>query len=265
MYRVNATALPKIFFHATILHTGSWGHAEVTKPHHLLVLSNDGTFEISLLGKTFEMTRDQALFIPRNTPYSLKSHGTIEHVVIHFDADIEEQCETRTDRDSSELSFNIPLFIKADTALRLKIERAAMLGEDDAVAAVERSIALLRALLSMTALNISTTESHLVHKIKRYLEENMYEHITLADLSATFGYTKQYLIRIFKSATGKSPILYLNEQRLLKSTAVLLNEEKSIAEVAESCGFDDYNYFSRAFRRRYGVSPREYRKKRLTI
>ena len=65
----------------------------------------------------------------------------------------------------------------------------------------------------------------------------------MEDLSREFGYTKQYLMRLFRRESGKSPIAYLNEIKLLRSTAELANEEKSIAEVAESCGFADYKVY----------------------
>ena len=261
MYKVKAAVLPQISFYGTIVHTGSWGHENVTKQKHLLVLANSGTFHISVLGKTYEMEPDTVLFIPKNTPYSLHSVGTIQHVVLHFDIEIEDAQLNDGHRETSERAFWIPSSIKADVFLRSKIERAAVPASDNTFLEIERSLALMRALLAMASLNESHQESILVKKMKQYLQQHMTERITLEELSRTFGYTKQYLIRIFKRETGRSPIQYLNEQRLFRSTAELLNAEKSIAEVARSCGFDDYNYFSRAFRRQFGFSPREYRKK----
>ena len=263
MYKVNAAFLPNISFYGTISHTNSWGHDDVVKSSHLLVLANEGSFHISFLGRCYEMEKDTVLFIPKNTPYSLKSKGTINHAVIHFDAEITAYDPSIKGKDATSDFFFIPTYIKADITVRSGIERVAELGTDNPLCELKRKVNLLRALMSISALSQSVKESQFVKKIKQYLVDHMAEKVSLEKISVEFGYTKQYLIRVFKKEMGKSPIHYLNEQRLLKSTAELLNEGKSIAEIARECGFDDYNYFSRAFRRRYGMSPREYRKMRI--
>ena len=54
---------------------------------------------------------------------------------------------------------------------------------------------------------------------------------------------------------------YLAELRLLQSAAALTDLTRSVREIALTSGFPDANYFSRAFRRHFGVSPTEYRRR----
>ena len=75
MLIVNADSLPRLTMYGTMLRSGGWGHEAVTKPHHLLVLANTGSFQIHINGRCYPMLRDSALLIPRGTkrPLSIRS------------------------------------------------------------------------------------------------------------------------------------------------------------------------------------------------
>ena len=68
------------------------------------------------------------------------------------------------------------------------------------------------------------------------------------------------LLPVFKKVTGYSPIDYLLHVRLAKAGELLLKTSIPVSEIASDCGFNDSNYFSRQFRKTYGLSPRDYRK-----
>ena len=63
----------------------------------------------------------------------------------------------------------------------------------------------------------------------------------------------------FKREMGVTPLAYLNRIRIRKSKEYLLNTDKPLAEIAALCGFENAYYFSNAFKRWVGVSPREFR------
>ena len=67
----------------------------------------------------------------------------------------------------------------------------------------------------------------------------------------------------FKLMTGSSPVNYLLELRLQKAASLLLLPEFSISEVAQQCGFEDSNYFTRQFRRHFNKSPSTFRRLRV--
>ena len=66
-------------------------------------------------------------------------------------------------------------------------------------------------------------------------------------------------MRWFKNMTGSSFTSYLNERRLVAASILLLDTNDTILSVAESVGFENLSNFNRQFKKRYGVSPRDYR------
>jgi len=93
------------------------------------------------------------------------------------------------------------------------------------------------------------------------LEKEFIKPWTLEDLVNTANMSRGNLIRIFRNATGQTPIEYLIGIRLQRATNFLRNSELPITEIAYQVGFNDSNYFSRLFRERMNASPREYRMK----
>ena len=97
-----------------------------------------------------------------------------------------------------------------------------------------------------------------------YMQTNYNEHITVASLANRVGLSQSYFSRLYNQYMHTSPIDYLIKIRLQKSTELLLNSTISVSEIALKCGFNDFSYFSKCFRQRYGCSPREYMKKNTT-
>lgn len=68
---------------------------------------------------------------------------------------------------------------------------------------------------------------------------------------------------LFAEIVGMSPIVYLNTFRISAACEMLRTTDYSIREVANAVGVEDQLYFSRVFKKQKGVSPREYRAKRV--
>ena len=100
----------------------------------------------------------------------------------------------------------------------------------------------------------------IVASIQLYLYRHLKENISLKDLSDTFFLTKTYLCDIFKEQTGKTILEFLREIRLYKAAELLRKTEETINEVASECGYNDYSYFIRHFKKIYGSTPDQYRK-----
>lgn len=92
------------------------------------------------------------------------------------------------------------------------------------------------------------------------LENRYREHWTIRRMARIAAMAPSTLLPVFKKVTGFSPVQYLLFVRLDKAAELLRGEENPISEVAAACGFSDSNYFSRQFRRRFGQSPRDYRR-----
>lgn len=102
------------------------------------------------------------------------------------------------------------------------------------------------------------TLQRLCQAIERRLDD---PDLTPAKVATAEGISERYLQKLF-GGTGSSFTHYLRERRLQRTCADLCNPAQahhSISEIAFRAGFNDSAHFSRAFRQRFGVSPREYR------
>ena len=103
--------------------------------------------------------------------------------------------------------------------------------------------------------SVGLYEYHLVEPALRHIRDHYASSITLDDLAGKCKVNKHYLCRVFKAVTGKPVMKYLTEYRLHTADAMLTHTEKSISAIAEQCGFDSLNYFSRCYKKLNGFSP----------
>jgi AraC-like DNA-binding protein len=92
-----------------------------------------------------------------------------------------------------------------------------------------------------------------------FLENNFNENINLENLAVMSNMSVRNFQRIFKKATGQSPIDYLIHIRIQKSKILLSESNLQVADIALQAGFNEYNYFSRKFKKSIGISPLKYR------
>lgn len=100
-----------------------------------------------------------------------------------------------------------------------------------------------------------------VARMINYIDENILEKLSLTSISNHVGLTKEYTCNIFKRETGKTLIDYINERKILLAKELILNNEMSLTEVSEYLGFDNYNYFSRLFKKYLQSSPMALKRK----
>lgn len=103
-------------------------------------------------------------------------------------------------------------------------------------------------------------KSEIVDQIIEYIKKHYQEELALTSLAEEFFLAPTYLARKFKNTTGQSVMQYLEEYRIERATEFLSESALPITEVASRVGYNDPNYFSRAFKKIKGVTPKEYRK-----
>ncbi|MDR1655786.1 MAG: helix-turn-helix domain-containing protein, partial [Treponema sp.] len=99
----------------------------------------------------------------------------------------------------------------------------------------------------------------LIPGVIEYLKQNYRNNITLNDLSGHFYVTPSYLSRRFREKTGLTLVEYLEEIRLEKAEEYLTSSDTKITDISEQVGYMDPNYFSKIFKRKYRLSPSDYR------
>ena len=100
---------------------------------------------------------------------------------------------------------------------------------------------------------------HQVEQIHKYMERSYHENITLTALAEEYHMDASYLSRSFSQKYGETIIAFLTRIRMEKAAELMKDPDKKLETISFLVGYDDYNYFSRVFRKKMGCSPRDYR------
>ena len=92
-----------------------------------------------------------------------------------------------------------------------------------------------------------------------YIQANLEQDLALAALGERANLSPAHLQRVFKAEIGESPKAYVTRLRVERAAFCLLAHESPVGEIAAHCGFQGPETFIRAFRRRFGTRPSEYR------
>ncbi len=100
-----------------------------------------------------------------------------------------------------------------------------------------------------------------VKSVHDFLLEHIGEHYTLEELAGRFGLSATMMKACFKGVYGTSVYAYLRTCRFQLAQKLLKDGESTVAEIAARIGYENPNKFSTAFKKEYGISPTEYRKR----
>ncbi len=95
--------------------------------------------------------------------------------------------------------------------------------------------------------------------IVTYINENLSGDLSIDSIASRFYINRYYLMHNFKNQTGYTLHGYILQKRLAKASA-LIKKGLMAANVSEQCGFNDYSTFVRAFKKSFGLSPKQYYK-----
>lgn len=119
------------------------------------------------------------------------------------------------------------------------------------------------------AMNIETADKNVPLNIKgdikvvhEYLVENLKERITVEDLSKKFFISPTTLKNDFKKFYGSGIASHVKEHRLIKAKLLLESTDKGVGEIAGEVGYESQSKFCQAFKKRYGILPKELKKGR---
>jgi len=104
-------------------------------------------------------------------------------------------------------------------------------------------------------------------KVKRailLMEQHVGRSLTLDELAHKLDLSTRQLERLFKAETGKAPQAYAKQVRLRTAAWLLTSSDKTVADIASSCGFSDASHLGREFRKQFGLPPMMYREQRGT-
>lgn len=122
---------------------------------------------------------------------------------------------------------------------------------------------LLKILSIMIKQNIKSTDERnlkLVNSIQTYIKKNYANDLSMDDLTNRFHVSRTYISRLLKKYTGQSFLEYLTDVRFEHVERLITDNKNKQYEIAKMVGYKDFGYYIKVFKKRYGITPNEYRK-----
>lgn len=111
---------------------------------------------------------------------------------------------------------------------------------------------------------ITDRDEELIKKVMTWLEENVADaEVTVDQLAMYVGMGRTSMYTKIKGLTGKSPVELIQDFRMEKATYYLRSGQYSVSETSYKVGFSDPGYFSRSFKKHFGITPAEYIKQNI--
>ncbi len=266
---------------------------ETAGPHwsesNLLLPVTHGRGRVEVGPRTFELTAGDLLHVPWAAPlrYSADREDPFVVIGVHliyapWSAPAAEQpLHTAGDADFTRASMQVPptpqpwrepfvvvpapdsRFFDAAAELAHAFERQDDPDREPRLRALALELLVeLRAQRAGHAEHARHARAGLVRGMASWLELSLARPITRAEIAARAGISESSLAAAFRAVTGRSPIDYLIELRLARARRLLASGNEPIARIGELVGIPDLFYFSKLFKRRIGVSPLAYRRRR---
>lgn len=109
--------------------------------------------------------------------------------------------------------------------------------------------------------NYSASSQARLQLMMQYIHQDFAYNISLSDIADQAKVSKSTALNLFQRYLGISPVTYLINYRLQEAAKLLASTEKKVTVISKDTGFDNVDYFCKAFKKYYKLTPTEYRKK----
>lgn len=228
---------------------------------HGFVFKLNGVSEYDFGGRVLSLEAGGMLYLPKGESYQVRriSQGDSRYILINFDGDISGGSPKLW---SVEGFSNVglirsglaDLWIFGETAERCKCWSV--------------FYHLLSYLATMERAQYAYThQAHIIQPALDYLKAHLFDtSLKISQLHTMCGVSDTYFRRIFKANFAVNPQEYVSNKRLEQAATLISNGEyATVSQVAQTVGYSDALYFSRAFVRRYGICPTQYGKRHRQI
>jgi AraC-like DNA-binding protein len=215
-----------------------------------------GTGKLHTQGRVLPVRQGDVFFSFPAEPFAIESAEDFQYMYISF-------LGARGNRIMEKLgiSHRNPLFRECEeleTVWTQGLRCPAQLSDIASEAVLLHTFAYLGGRLSQFSEN-EDSRTDLISMIQKYIDEHFSDaDFSLEKLGSDLKYNKKYLSTVFKRHVGVGIVDYLHTVRIQHACTMLRQGFTSVSDVAVRCGYPDAQYFSKVFKRRMNLSPREY-------
>lgn len=221
-----------------------------------LILRISGCIRYAFADRVFEIYPGQIIFLPSGSDYSYEvlSDTDSEYVSIRFDADL---------TDATPSAYTIDGFHDADELANTLADQwkfGGTAGNYKCYSFFYSLLAHLEKLENLTYMN--KKQLNIIAPAISYIKNHIYDSdLKIKALHKLCGVSGTYFRKIFHANYAVSPQKYILSKRLSHAKAIIDSGDfYNISEISAAVGYTDPLYFSRAFKKKYGVSPSQYAK-----
>ena len=95
--------------------------------------------------------------------------------------------------------------------------------------------------------------------VLKYIENHYMDKITIAEIATEIQFSESHFMRYFKETMGTTFTDYLKDYRLTMAARLLTTSDSTVLAIAEETGFENLSYFNRSFKKKYTLTPRQFR------
>lgn len=213
---------------------------------------------ISYEGRLLSLTPGNWYLLPAGFSFHFHCSHEMGHLFFHI---------TLSGSDEIDLLSNLKYPVAMPNAWNPDCYIHEYLKEDNLIAALTVKEKIYNTVLKLIAKEAILPEtakySPCVKKALEHINNNLSKKLTLSDISESAYVSNCTLTNKFKSELKITVQEYILAQRMFKAVQMLKNSKMSVAEISEKLGFSDQFYFSKCFKTKFGLSPREYRKSKI--
>ena len=214
--------------------------------------------------KTYHLKSGEGFLIFPNqiTTYIADKELPWEYVWIEFDG-----LRAKEAMDTAGFSLDRPIFHTKQRDMSQKMEEELVYiatHSDETIFNIIGHLYLfldyfMRSTVSTVVKGSTKLQDYYIKEAITYIEQNFQNDISVVDIANRLGINRSYFGKIFKQTLKQTPQEFLINYRMIKATELLRLTKMSIGDISKAVGYENQLHFSRAFKKIYNISPREWR------
>lgn len=227
----------------------------------LLMYVFDGMLQIETNGQKYEAPSRSLVLIDCYKPHSYKALTPTEFVYLHFDGNNSRLFFEELMHQREPVFFDDCFNAHYRDILRLcnDINRNIMPSEGAISVFIHK---ILCELCKTSNSKYESKYSPAILKTLNFIENNFTKEISIGEMARLCNFSPSHFSRLFRKETGVAPYSYILDRRMGFACELLLFSDYSIKQIAEKTGYSsDFNFMNK-FKKKFGVSPCEYRRSR---